>query len=176
MPEITNKDIQQNTQLLEQASQNGDAVEVKRLIPISDPRVRNSVALRWAAGKGHTEIVELLIPVSDCNTMYSYALRGAAQHGHIECVKLLIPVSDPKANDSEALQLAVRSKHREIAKCLIPVSDYTVALQNMLHHNEDTTLIQQCIDEYEALQQKERLDNTLVETIDNKHKSAKRKM
>jgi len=35
------------------------------LIPVSNPKANNSIALQCAAENGHTDIVKLLIPVSD---------------------------------------------------------------------------------------------------------------
>lgn len=86
-----------NTHLLLKAVMNNDVDEVKRLIPISDPKASYSVALIEAAQNGHVECVKLLIPVSDPKEMNSMALFGAALNGHVECVKLLIPVSDVDA-------------------------------------------------------------------------------
>ena len=136
-----------STQLLIEASSIGDANEVKRLIPVSDPKANDSRALRYAAYNGHSE-----------------------------CVKLLIPVSDPKANDSEALRMAARNGHIECVKLLLPVSDCNHVIQQLQKENIDVTELKQCIEEYEALQQQERLNNTLVETIGTKNNLVKRKM
>lgn len=54
-----------NTHLLLKAVMNNDVDEVKRLIPISDPKEMHSMALFGAALNGHVECVKLLIPVSD---------------------------------------------------------------------------------------------------------------
>lgn len=144
---LSAQEIEANTELLIQASKNGDLEEVKRLILVSNPKARSSSALILAA-----------------------------HNGHIDIVKLLIPVSDPKSNNSRALEMAANKGHIECIKLLIPVSNCNSVLNTLQYEGNDTTLLQQYIDEHEALQQKERLDNTLVETIDNKHKSAKRKM
>jgi hypothetical protein len=50
---------------LADAAARGDAAEVKRLIPLGNPRAWDSAALRWAAYKGHAECVLLLAPVSE---------------------------------------------------------------------------------------------------------------
>ena len=47
-----------------------------------------------AAYYGYIESVKMLVPVSNLKAKNSLALRNAANNGHIECVKLLIPVSD----------------------------------------------------------------------------------
>jgi len=101
--------IQHNTELLLQAAVDGDAVEVQRLIPLSDPKAYGSRALQMAT-----------------------------QNGHIECVKLLIPVSDPKANNSSALQFAVSLDHTECVDLLYPVSEPMVALQKMQQQHPDS--------------------------------------
>ena len=145
--QLTKKDIEYNTNLLIEANKNDDVEAVQRLIPVSDPKADNSHALRWAAFYGHTEIV-----------------------------KLLISVSDPKANDSEALRMAARNGHIECVKLLLPVSDCNHVIQQLQKENIDVTELKQCIEEYEALQQQERLNNTLVETIGTKNNLVKRKM
>ena len=147
MTTLMKEQIEKNKQLLIQACIRGNLEEVKRLIPVSDPKANNSSALRLAA-----------------------------EHGHIDIVKLLLPVSDPKALNSEALFEAAVYQRIDIVQMLIPVSDYTMVLQNMLHDNEDITLVQQCIDEYEALQLKKRLNNTLSKNVEDKNNSNKRKI
>lgn len=174
MSKITKKDIQHNTQLLKQASEHGDIAEVERLIPISDPKAHNNAALRWAARNGHLEIVKMLLPVSDPAANESAALAWAAEKGHTDIVKLLIPVSHPK--DSAALAWAAGNEHIECVKLLIPVSDFNNALSILQEEDSDTTLLQRCVDEYEALTQKDRLHNTLTEMTDNKYNSVKRKI
>ena len=100
---------------------------VELLIPVSDPKAWESLALRVAARNGHKECVELLIPVSEPKAIDSRALRVAVGNGgHKECVELLIPVSDPKAVESEALRWAVQSGYTEIVELLIPASDPAV--------------------------------------------------
>ena len=87
--------IEENTRLLVQTAENGDAVEVQRLIPVSDPKANNSAALRFASSNGHLKCVKLLIPVSNPKANNSYALQAAVENGHTRCVELLYPVSDP---------------------------------------------------------------------------------
>lgn len=143
----TQKEIRDNTNLLFQASQHGDLEDVQRLLPLFNQKIDDSEALRLAAANGHTE-----------------------------CVKLLIPVSDPNDRYSLALQCAVMNNHIDIIKLLIPVSDYHLALNKLVNFgNHDTTLFQQCIEEHEALQQKERLTDS-IEHISPPHYSVKRKL
>lgn len=130
-PQLTKTQIQQNTKLLIQVSTVGTLDEVRRLIPVSNPKAYDSAALAQAVFWGNTETVQLLLPVSD-----------------------------PKADDSYALQQAAINGHTEIVKLLIPVSDYDLVLQGMQNHpNYD--IFQQCVDEYESLLQKEILTQAL---------------
>ena len=144
--QLTVKQIQNNTCLLIEASNLGSIDIVKKLIPVSEPKTDNSIALRCAAFYGYKEIVQLLLPVSD-----------------------------PKVNDSEALQRAAEFGYLDIVKILIPVSDYQLVLKKNMD-NTGKVLLRQCIDEYEALQQKELLNNTLLHIDANKSNNAKRKM
>lgn len=84
-----------NSALLIKAAIDGNAEEVRRLIPLSDPKGDGATALLWAAVKGHAQCVQLLIPVSDPKAGESEALRLAAQHKHIQCMEMLYPFSDP---------------------------------------------------------------------------------
>lgn len=143
----TQKKIRDNTNLLFRASQHGDLDDVQRLLPLSDPKARGSEALSLAAANGHTECVKLLIPVSNPNDRYSLALQYAVMHKHIDIIKLLIPVSH-----------------------------YQWVLTKLIKENIDIGAFQQCVDEYEALLLKERLQNKLKKMGDNQNKSLKRKM
>lgn len=176
MPSLTEQDIQYNTELLLQASGNGDTDEVKRLIPISDPQSRDSHALRLAAETGHLDVVKLLLPVSNPDIVDVYALPWAAYNGHTDIVQFFIPVSNPKTQNNRALRWAAEEGHIECVKLLIPVSNYQDALEIFIHHsNPQTTLLQQCIEEYEAIQQKDRLDIAL-NTIEMSSVQHKRKI
>ena len=149
--------------------------QVKRLIPVSDPKASNSLALRRAATLGYIDIVEFLIPFSDPKAKHSEALSRAAMYGHTDIVQLLLPVSDPRAKDSEALQLAAKYGNVDIINLLLPVSDYQLVLKKNIG-NTGAVFLQQCIDEYETLLQKERLHNTLAHIDESKSNYAKRKI
>ena len=173
----TQKDIEHHTKLLIKAVKNGDFETVKLLLPVSDPKTNNSLALQYAVQNGYTDIVELLIPVSNLQTENSYPLQYAVYNGHLDIVKLLIPVSDPKAYDSRALRMAVQKGYNEIIQLLLPVSDYFIAEQYMKQEGLDTTLLLKHIDQYEALQQQERLTHQLNSNFDHtQHSSVKRKI
>ena len=70
--------VKHNTQRLMDASEVGDLDAVKRLIPVSDPKSKDSAALRLAARNGHLERVKLLIPVSEPKINSSDSLLWAA--------------------------------------------------------------------------------------------------
>lgn len=91
---MPNPENNNNTLLIKAASE-GNAAEVRRLIPISDPKGKGGDAMAWAARFGHTQCVELLIPVSDPKAWGSEALRWAVENGHTQCVEFLYPVSEP---------------------------------------------------------------------------------
>lgn len=84
-----------NNTLLIKAASEGNAAEVRRLIPISDPKGKGGDAMAWAARFGHTQCVELLIPVSDPKAWGSEALRWAVENGRTQCMEVLYPFSDP---------------------------------------------------------------------------------
>lgn len=170
----TQQEIETNTSLLIQVSKDGNIQAVEHLIPISNPKHNNSCALQWAAANGHLECVKVLIPVSDRKAEESEALRWAAANKHfIDIVERLIPISDPKAKNSAALRTAAVNNHKDIIEVLVPVSDYNCVITQMKDANQDTTLLQHCVNIYEAFQQKERLQTQLS---DIQHVMQKRKM
>lgn len=157
------KNIKKNSQLLIEAAQNGNIEEVDRLIPLSDPKARDSLALRWAAGNGHVECVKLLIPVSDPKSCKSYALQMAAAMGHVQCVRLLIPVSRPKDDNSLALRSATRCAQNACVDLLFEVSDPIVALDLLKKESVNNTEKWQYLEEKINEKQQEML-NAVVET------------
>lgn len=163
-----------NYELLITASKNSDLNEINRLVEIVDPKLHNSDALRWAVVYGQTDVVKRLIPISNPHANNSRALFWAAAHGFADIVQLLIPVSDPKICKSSALRAAVRNTHLECIKLLLPVSDYNSVLAEMVSPIE-IALLQNCIDEHEIQQQKERLQKSLTDVSDCKT-SNKRKV
>jgi len=155
---------QNNNDLLLFAARDGNVAEVRRLLPISDPKAYSSEALRLAAQYGRTECVKLLIPVSNPKIQGSYALKIAADYGHTQCVELLIPVSDPKADKSQALQWAVAKRHTQCAELLYPVSELAVALKHLEQDYPDHYDIWGQL--YEMIEA-ERLRNNLILEVKN---------
>lgn len=150
--------ILENTQLLIEAAEQGNADEVCRLIPLSDPKYARSSALRIAAQNGHVQCVALLIPVSNPKEWDNFALNVAATNGHTQCVELLIPVSEPKSDDSYALQSAVENGHTPCVDLLYPVSEPMVVMKKLQDkYPDDYTIWGQLQQMIEA----ERVRNTL---------------
>lgn len=108
-----------NDEKLRRAAFYGDAVQLKRLIPISDPKLYDSAALMYAAEQGYVECVKLLMPVSDPTV----ALWVAARYGWTDDLKRFIQNSNPSSHGNKALELAAENGHTECVKLLIPVSD-----------------------------------------------------
>jgi hypothetical protein len=68
---------------------------IKQLIDEgANPRADDNFPLRHMSKLGKLEIVKLLLPLSDPKIYHSQALRWAAEHNHIKIVKLLLPVSE----------------------------------------------------------------------------------
>lgn len=128
---------------------------VSTLIPFASQEIATK-ALGEAVRKGHVEATKLLIPVSDPKANNSEVLRTAALLEHKQIVELLIPVSDPKALESAALFWAINKRNKDLIDLLIPVSDYHLLIQK-----RPTPLLLECVEEYETLQLKERLNKTL---------------
>lgn len=190
--------MEENTKLLMEAARVGNAVEVLRLIPLSDPKANDSGALICAALGGHTECVKLLIPVS---VPKSSALHLAAAKGHTECisllfplfdlkakndalvwatanghttnVKMLIPVSDPKADHSYALQKAVANAHQSCIDVLYPVSDPPVSLHQLQLRHPNQPEIWGELELRIAREQNQKLNNKIGEAV---HAKSVRKM
>ena len=131
---------------------------VRLLIPMSNPKAKQSRALNCAASKKRYDILELLLPHSDisdgvalllaceagclrsvkrlCECVDpkihdSHPLRKAVAAGHVDIVKFLLPLSDLKAKNSLALVLASQKNHQNIFDLLYPVSDPKAALESM---------------------------------------------
>lgn len=153
---LCKNNIQQNTNLLIEAANRGDIEGVKCLIPISNPKLNGSEALRTAAASGHSEIVKILIPVSEPQIFNNQSLTIASQNGHIECVKLLIPVSilNNKVGESHALLKAIQNGHNECVKLLAPVSNTNSALLIALifQNKEAVEILYSHSDPYDTLE------------------------
>lgn len=114
------------------AASGGQVSILRKLIPVSNPRADESLALSWAARSGSVEAVEALLPFTDPLASDSNALVHAAREGHAKVVTLLIPLSDPKANGNRALWEAATHGHLNIVKLLLPVSSAIVCAMSIL--------------------------------------------
>ena len=56
---------QENTKKLIEASRNGHMEEVKKWLPISDPKANDNESLRWACDYNNQELFDVLYPVSE---------------------------------------------------------------------------------------------------------------
>lgn len=77
------------------------------------------MALQWAAENGHLDCVNALIPVSDPKGDDGLALYMAAENGHLDCVKALIPVSDLAAQNHDAVRSAATRGHVDCVAALL---------------------------------------------------------
>lgn len=111
-------DPDHHTQLVE-AARNGNADDVRRFIPLCDPKHNHSEALCAAAENGHAECVALLIPLSNPKAQGYHPLRLACMNNHIDCVRLFLH-STPTDDKSLPLQECVRHQHFECLELLIP--------------------------------------------------------
>jgi hypothetical protein len=101
------------------AARNGNANDVRRFIPLCDPKYNHSEALCAAAENGHAECVALLILLSDPKAQGYHPLRLACMNNHIECVRLFLQ-STPNDDKSLALHECVKHQHLECLELLIP--------------------------------------------------------
>lgn len=132
--------------------------------------IQHGWALQMAAQHGHIDIVKLLLEHCEPTINNSKALSAAASWGRLDVVKLLLPISDPQADNCSALIEAVLgasehdenySAYLEIIQLLLPQVDYHTALNTFEEEYWDNSILVQCIEEYEALQQQQRLLNHL---------------
>lgn len=83
----------------------------------------------YAVQMGLLDDVKRLIPLCDPKQNDSEALWHAATIGDVGCLKLLIPVCNPKASNSLALQCALYYQHHDCVVLLRPLSNAKKALR-----------------------------------------------
>lgn len=113
-----------NTQALIAASAVGDAVEVKRLIPLAVAPADGNRALCKAAENGHPRCVQLLCAVSIFEAVAAHnnpcsPLEWAAKNGHVECVRALLKHSHPSTHFPSAA-FSARHGHLDVVEILAP--------------------------------------------------------
>jgi len=84
-----------------------------------------------AVQMGHLDDVKRLIPLCNPKHDASAVLWHAATIGNVECLKLLIPVCNPKASNSLALRCALYHQHHDCVVLLHPVSNVKKALESL---------------------------------------------
>lgn len=146
--------VAHNSWVLISAAANGDADVLQVLLPFSDPKTANSLALRLALSGNHWTCVTLLKDVSHSCIGCSAALSNAVKKNDVEAFERLLPfarvdqhntqalihaaqlnyahfiaplifISEPKLYNSTALLRAVENGHIECATLLLPYSDVT---------------------------------------------------
>lgn len=134
---LTPQQLKDNTENLCEAALNGDAKEVRRLIPLSEPKSGEAHALSYAAFGGHMQCLELLFPVSNPQHCESEALYMAVCAGHRECTTFLLPHSDP-IDIGGILHHACTNGHLECLDLLLPATsldDHIESLKSAVCNN-----------------------------------------
>lgn len=132
--------------------------------------IQNTLCLLEASRNGDIDEVKQLLLNSNTLTN-NHALGVAVENGHLDIVELLLPVSDPKA----ALKWSLEFNSIESIKLLIPYSDYNLVLTDTSLSKAERTLLEKYVNEYEVMQQQERLQASIEPLLNEQH-SAKRKM
>jgi len=88
---MTNDSLQQKMDMLLTAVVHNDQQMFDALLPVADPKLNNSNAIRLAAYYQRWDMVEKLIPVSDCKVNNSAVLVWAAYHNSQQGFNLLFP-------------------------------------------------------------------------------------
>ena len=84
------------------------------LLPTSNAKAKDSLALRLAADYGFPDCVELLLPASDARACGSEALHDVVESCSVHCVRLtrmLLPVSDEAAQKVARRHMAIWHPH-----------------------------------------------------------------
>lgn len=190
LPQLQTQENTKNLflQLLLLGAQRGLLNIVQLLLPscgfTEDNTAQGNEALLAAVEGGYTNVVEALVPYSNPKDDDNLALRIAIRQGDVPIVKLLIPVSNPNDHHGYLLQMAFQSytindqnpNHLETVKLLIPHCDYKLVIDRLNKNKHNKTVLQQCIDDYETLLQRDRLHQTLEPIAVQKTVSEKRKM
>lgn len=146
--------VENNSWVVISAAANGDADVLQVLLPFSDPKTANSLALRLALSGNHWKCVALLEDVSHSSPGCSAALSDAVKKNNVEAFERLMPfarvdqhntqalihaaelnyahfivplifISEPRSHNSTALLRALEKGHIECATLLLPYSDIT---------------------------------------------------
>lgn len=88
---LANDSLQQKTNMLFTTIVNNDQQMFDALLPVADPKLNSSNAIRLAAYYQRWDMVEKLIPISDCKINNSAVLVWAAYHNSRQGFNLLFP-------------------------------------------------------------------------------------
>lgn len=118
--------------------------------------------------------------IKNCTkTEQASILACAVDRENTTVLKKMVEYVDPTIDNCYALELSVGHKYEEGVNLLLPLcaKHFETVLINLdeYYNNEMIPYFQTKIDEYEALQQKNRLNDELADTVDAKSGS-KRKM
>lgn len=160
--------------VLNAAAAQNDQKTVQLVLPYSDPKHENSLALRRAVNNGHYKMVEFLLPYSDPMAMKCSALLRAVERYDLKMVELLLPHSDPKMRRSEFLQRCIYHDLEEIAQLLWPLSNIEVIRRDFIKQDDDHARLQlQKMERWEPKFQKIRLQNEIQHISVGSHKKSK---
>lgn len=206
MPTLNNKTIVTNSKALIAAAMMGNLAEVNRLIPISNPKFRESHALYQAVKLDYTDIAAVLIPHSNVNANKGAALSQAIQnrndvvfdillpltkthnncthlclaiyYEYIDMVKKLLPVSNVPDDNNRALFSACMYEQWDCVELLLPLSDYNKVLQDLKDEQEFDVVeeLEQYIVQYTDSLYREELLHTVVQDTQYCLKNSKRKI
>lgn len=171
---LTNHPNTVANQLLNAAAAQNDQKTVELVLPHSDPKHENSLALRRAVNNGHYTMVEFLIPYSDPMAMKCSALLRAVERHDLKMVELLLPHSDPKMRRSEFLQRCIYHDLEEIAQLLWPVSNIEVIRRDFIKQDDDHARLQlQKMELWEPKFQNIRLQREILEAVPKASRKSK---
>jgi len=146
-----------------EAARDGRTDEVRRLLPLSDPKYCDSAALYWASANGHAECVQLLLPATD-PVHYPRALDFAAMEGRTDCVKILMGVVSTDER-SKALRTASRYSRHDVVDVFFEASAPDTALTILMEQHPNTPQywqhLKDKVEVFTAQQQKQVLQNEI---------------
>lgn len=87
--------VEQNTWAMIAAASEGHADVVEVLLPFSEPKTANSLALRLALRGNHWNCVAMLKDVSDCSPGCGVALTEAVEKNDVKAFEQLLPFARP---------------------------------------------------------------------------------
>ena len=87
--------VEQNTWAMIAAASEGHADVVEVLLPFSEPKTANSLALRLALRGNHWNCVAMIKDVSDCSPGCGFALTEAVEKNDVKAFECLLPFARP---------------------------------------------------------------------------------